>query len=132
MQVISQGSGAGIAPLRVFFQAFQADDLEVARHARADLRWRLWRVAANLVERLRQAAAHERSLARQQGVKNQRPDTKLEMQDFSAYALDVPSHSTDCIKTWRSAGCLTNGLRIPISLSGNSTSSTVLVRPAGG
>src|SRR5271157_633404 len=60
------------------------------------------------------------------------PDTELELQGFLTYPLVMASHSTDCTGTWRSAGCLTNGRRIPISLCGNSTSSTVLVRPVGG
>src|SRR5271157_5442201 len=66
------------------------------------------------------------------GQKEQWPDTELELQGFLTYPLVMASHSTDCTGTWRSAGCLTNGRRIPISLCGNSTSSTVLVRPVGG
>ena len=30
-QVVGQGLGRGVAPLRVLLQAFQADDLQVAR-----------------------------------------------------------------------------------------------------
>ena len=70
MQVFRQSPRAGIAALRVLLQALQADDLEVARYPAVQLRRRLGSGAANLVEGLGQAAAHERGVAGQQSVED--------------------------------------------------------------
>jgi hypothetical protein len=45
-------------------------------------------------------------------------------------SLGLPPKSRDFTMAWSLAGCLTIGLRIPISPSGNSTSSTAIVLPA--
>jgi DNA replication protein DnaC len=59
------------------------------------------------------------------------PDSELERRSFRTYPVVLPSQSTDLTRTWRSAGCLTDGLRIRTSRSGNSTSSTAPVQPVG-
>ena len=83
------------------------------------------------------ASARHNQFLRRLGVETlinyqQWPDRQLELLGFLVYPAIVPSQLTDCTWTWRAAGCLTSGLRIPISLFGNSTCSTVLVRPVGG
>ena len=45
---------------------------------------------------------------------------------FRVYLLGLTAKSTDLIMSARSVGCLIGGLRIPISLSGNSMSSTAI------
>src|SRR5271157_378487 len=75
------------------------------------------------------AIARDFSIAPAAANYNQRFDSELERRGFFVYCLVLPSQLTDLTMTWRSAGCLTNGQRIPISLFGNSTSLTALVRP---
>jgi hypothetical protein len=48
---------------------------------------------------------------------------------FSPYLQAVSLEPANLTGAWRAVRCLTTGLRIPISLSGNSTSSTARVRP---
>src|SRR3954451_14449399 len=59
----------------------------------------------------------------------QRPDRWLETPGFAPYLQAVSLETTNLTRAWRAVRCLTTGLRIPISLSGNSTSSTARVRP---
>jgi hypothetical protein len=62
----------------------------------------------------------------------QPPAKVLESPDLLGYLLVLLSESTDLIMAGRSVGWLTSGLRIPISLFGNSTSSTAIARSAVG
>ena len=61
--------------------------------------------------------------------KKQRPDRWLETPGFAPYLQAVSLEPANLTRAWRAVRCLTTGLRIPISLSGNSTSSTARVRP---
>src|SRR5512135_1934117 len=61
--------------------------------------------------------------------KKQRPDRWLETPGFAPYLQAVSLEPANLTRTCRAVRCLTTGLRIPISLSGNSTSSTARVRP---
>jgi transposase len=62
-------------------------------------------------------------------LKKQRPDRWLEIPAFAPYLQAVSLKPANLTRAWRAVRCLTTGLRIPISLSGNSTSSTARVRP---
>ena len=60
------------------------------------------------------------------------PNRWLETPDFAPYLQAVSLEPANLTWAWRAGRCLTTGLRIPTSPSGNSTSSTAPVRPVGG
>src|SRR5262249_33448086 len=61
----------------------------------------------------------------------QRPDRWLETPGFAPYLQAVSVEPANLTGVCRAVRCPTTGLRIPISLSGNSTSSTARVRRVG-
>ena len=70
IEVFGERQRTGIAAVRLFLQALEADDFQVARHLRVEARRRLGRTGAHLVERIDQGGAGKRRPAREQGIED--------------------------------------------------------------
>src|SRR5204863_1094287 len=68
-QVLGKRFRAGISLDGLFFEAFQTDSLQVARHMRLQARWRHWLLRAHLFECVERRRSSERRPSGHGGVK---------------------------------------------------------------